>query len=61
MNKLFEIEQPDIIMYFAAHIHVNNSFGNSFNFTHNNIYGTHVLLEISKKIYYIKNYYFNDQ
>lgn len=49
MNKIFEIEQPDTIMHFAAHTHVDNSFGNSFNFTHNNIYGTHVLLEVSKK------------
>jgi UDP-glucose 4,6-dehydratase len=35
-------------MHFAAQTHVDNSFGNSFAFTHNNIYGTHVLLESAK-------------
>ncbi|CAI9099893.1 OLC1v1036778C1 [Oldenlandia corymbosa var. corymbosa] len=29
--------------------HVDNSFGNSFEFTKNNIYGTHVLLEACKQ------------
>ncbi|GMI39007.1 hypothetical protein TeGR_g11103, partial [Tetraparma gracilis] len=36
------------IMHFAAQTHVDNSFGNSFQFTHNNIMGTHVLLEAAK-------------
>jgi UDP-glucose 4,6-dehydratase len=35
-------------MHFAAQTHVDNSFGNSFAFTHSNIYGTHVLLETVK-------------
>lgn len=35
-------------MHFAAQTHVDNSFGNSFAFTHSNIYGTHVLLESAK-------------
>ena len=35
-------------MHFAAQTHVDNSFGNSFQFTENNIYGTHVLLESAK-------------
>lgn len=55
IDKIFEIENPDTVMHFAAHTHVDNSFGNSFNFTHNNIYGTHVLLEVSKK-YNIKRF-----
>lgn len=55
INKIFEIEHPDTIIHFAAHTHVDNSFGNSFNFTHNNIYGTHVLLEVAKK-YNIKRF-----
>lgn len=55
INKIFEIECPDVIIHFAAHTHVDNSFGNSFNFTHNNIYGTHVLLEVAKK-YNIKRF-----
>jgi UDP-glucose 4,6-dehydratase len=35
-------------MHFAAQTHVDNSFGNSIEFTKNNIYGTHVLLEACK-------------
>lgn len=38
----------DTIMHFAAQTHVDNSFGNSFQFTQNNILGTHVLLESAK-------------
>lgn len=37
-----------IILHFAAQTHVDNSFGNSFQFTKNNVMGTHVLLETSK-------------
>ena len=37
-------------MHFAAQTHVDNSFGNSFQFTHNNILGTHVLLESAKVV-----------
>ena len=37
----------DTIMHFAAQSHVDLSFGNSYSFTHNNVYGTHVLLECS--------------
>ena len=42
-------------MHFAAQTHVDNSFGNSFSFTQNNILGTHVLLE-SAKAYGIKRF-----
>ena len=41
-------EKIDTIMHFAAQTHVDNSFGNSFQFTENNIMGTHVLLESAK-------------
>ena len=41
-------ENIDTIMHFAAQTHVDNSFGNSFQFTTNNILGTHVLLESAK-------------
>lgn len=37
-------------MHFAAQTHVDNSFGNSFQFTQNNIFGTHVLLESAKLV-----------
>jgi len=48
VNYLLITESIDTIMHFAAQTHVDNSFGNSFEFTKNNIYGTHVLLEACK-------------
>lgn len=48
VNYLLEEEKIDTIMHFAAQTHVDNSFGNSFLFTENNIMGTHVLLEAAK-------------
>ncbi|KAL6985102.1 Rhm1p [Sarracenia purpurea var. burkii] len=48
VNYLLVAEEIDTIMHFAAQTHVDNSFGNSFEFTNNNIYGTHVLLEACK-------------
>ena len=38
-------ENIDTVLHFAAQTHVDNSFGNSLEFTKNNIEGTHVLLE----------------
>lgn len=35
-------------MHFAAQSHVDNSFGNSLEFTRTNVLGTHVLLESAK-------------
>jgi dTDP-glucose 4,6-dehydratase len=35
----------DTIIHFAAQTHVDNSFGNSIEFTQTNVMGTHVLLE----------------
>jgi dTDP-glucose 4,6-dehydratase len=40
----------DTIFNFAAQSHVDLSFGNSYGFTHTNVYGTHVLLESAKKV-----------
>ncbi|KAI2493547.1 Polysaccharide biosynthesis protein [Fragilaria crotonensis] len=48
VSYVLKEEQIDTIMHFAAQTHVDNSFGNSFAFTHSNIYGTHVLLESAK-------------
>ena len=45
----------DCIMHFAAQSHVDLSFGNSYTFTHNNVMGTHVLLECA---YSVKIKYF---
>lgn len=48
VNYLLITEGIDTIMHFAAQTHVDNSFGNSLEFTKNNVYGTHVLLEACK-------------
>ena len=48
VNYIMETDNINVVMHFAAQTHVDNSFGNSFAFTHNNIYGTHVLLESAK-------------
>ena len=45
LNHIFACEKIDVVLHFAAQSHVDNSFGNSFEFTKNNIEGTHVLLE----------------
>ncbi|ODA81587.1 hypothetical protein RJ55_00087 [Drechmeria coniospora] len=39
----------DTVLHFAAQSHVDLSFGNSYSFTHANVYGTHVLLESAKR------------
>jgi UDP-glucose 4,6-dehydratase len=48
VNYIMENDNINVVMHFAAQTHVDNSFGNSFDFTYNNIYGTHVLLESAK-------------
>jgi dTDP-D-glucose 4,6-dehydratase len=40
----------DTIIHFAAQSHVDSSFGNSYTFTKNNVYGTHVLLECARDV-----------
>lgn len=42
--------QIDTIFHFAVQSHVDLSFGNSYGFTYNNVYGTHDLLESAKKV-----------
>lgn len=44
-----ECHEIDTVLHFAAQSHVDLSFGNSYSFTHANVYGTHVLLESAKK------------
>ncbi|XP_073134500.1 trifunctional UDP-glucose 4,6-dehydratase/UDP-4-keto-6-deoxy-D-glucose 3,5-epimerase/UDP-4-keto-L-rhamnose-reductase RHM3 [Henckelia pumila] len=56
VNYLLLTENIDTIMHFAAQTHVDNSFGNSFEFTKNNIYGTHVILEACKVTGQIKRF-----
>jgi UDP-glucose 4,6-dehydratase len=36
-------------MHFAAQSHVDNSFGNSLEFTKANVLGTHVMLEAARR------------
>lgn len=39
----------DTVLHFAAQSHVDLSFGNSYEFTSTNVYGTHVLLECMRE------------
>ena len=48
LNHVLSSEKINVVMHFAAQSHVDNSFGNSFEFTKNNIQGTHTLLEACK-------------
>ena len=41
VNFLLIIELMNAIMHFLTQIHVDKSFDNNYEFTRNNIYGTH--------------------
>lgn len=56
VSYILASEKIDTIIHFAAQTHVDNSFGNSFQFTENNIMGTHVLLEATKAYGGIKRF-----
>ena len=56
VNHILIEEEIDTIMHFAAQTHVDNSFGNSMEFTYNNIYGTHVLLEACRVTNCVKRF-----
>tara|TARA_R100001163_G_C5049224_1_gene186176 strand:- start:313 stop:1311 length:999 start_codon:yes stop_codon:yes gene_type:complete len=49
VSNLLEIYKIDIVFHLAAQSHVDHSFGNSLQFTKDNIVGTHNLLECAKK------------
>jgi UDP-glucose 4,6-dehydratase len=49
MNHVLKTWEIDTIIHFAAETHVDNSFGNSLEFTNSNILGTHVMLEAALK------------
>lgn len=49
VSYILETEKIDTIIHAAAQTHVDNSFGNSFSFTENNVLGTHVLVEAAKQ------------
>ena len=46
----------DTVVHFAAQSHVDNSFGNSISFTHDNVLGTHTLLEAVREYNKIKRF-----
>jgi len=48
VGYVLKTERIDTIMHFAAQSHVDNSFGNSIDFSKTNILGTHVLLEAAR-------------
>lgn len=49
LDEIFKTKNIHVVMHFAAYTHVDHSFGNSLEFTKNNVLGTHILLEITKK------------
>jgi UDP-glucose 4,6-dehydratase len=53
---VLEKHSIDTVMHFAAHTHVDLSFGNSLAFTLNNTYGTHVLLEACRSYGRVKRF-----
>ena len=53
---ILETEKIDTVMHFAAQSHVDNSFGNSFMFTKNNVDGTHTLLESVRVVGTVKKF-----
>ncbi|KAL1637124.1 hypothetical protein SLS56_000782 [Neofusicoccum ribis] len=48
VRRCLRTHNIDTIVHFAAQSHVDLSFGNSYQFTNTNVYGTHVLLESAK-------------
>ena len=51
-----KIHNVDTIIHFAAQTHVDNSFGNSIQFTKDNVLGTHTLLECAQVYGRIKRF-----
>jgi dTDP-glucose 4,6-dehydratase len=49
ISNLLEIYQIDTVIHFAAQSHVQNSFDNALQYTHDNVVGTHTLLEACRK------------
>jgi len=49
VKRVLRKHHIDTIFHFAAQSHVDLSFGNSYEFTNTNVYGTHVLLEQARE------------
>jgi dTDP-glucose 4,6-dehydratase len=56
LNNTLESYNIDSIVHFAAQSHVDNSFGNSIQFTKDNVLGTHTLLECCRVYGKIKKF-----
>ena len=50
MLHIFKEYTVDTVLHFAAQSHVDNSFGNSIEFTKTNTLGTHTLLEVARLV-----------
>jgi len=49
LDSIFKTYRITHVMHFAAQSHVQNSFEDSIKFTHDNVLGTHTLLEICRR------------
>ena len=49
MRHIFREHQPDVVIHFAAQSCVTKSFDLAFQYTQDNVLGTHVLLETAKE------------
>jgi dTDP-glucose 4,6-dehydratase len=56
MLNVLEEYSIDSVVHFASQTHVDNSFGNSLQFTYDNILGTHTLIECCKTYGKIKRF-----
>lgn len=56
VNHILQEYNIDTVIHFAAQTHVDNSFGNSLQFTKDNIMGTHTLLECCRVYNKIKRF-----
>ena len=49
VSNILNIYQIDTVIHFAAQSHVQNSFEDALQYTHDNVQGTHTLLEACRK------------
>ena len=49
LSNILDIYKIDTVIHFAAQSHVQNSFNNALQYTHDNVVGTHTLLEACRK------------
>ena len=56
IKHIFNVHNPTHVVHFAAQSHVQNSFSDSIQFTHDNILGTHTLLDVTRNYGKIKKF-----